>query len=159
MFCIDLCNQLFSSGHQLFPIYPSILHGRRVNYNIGHSCRHFKQVLSYLPWYHVFRNHWLLPFCSTFSDLDLGWGGHKVSSKEKLLTTFSPKVLKMYGMKFGMVMKQFGFNILILCLSEVFKWNKKNNFCFTDCSTSVILAEKKLMFACIQTVTDHFLLI
>ena len=46
-------------------------------------------------------------------------GGHKVSTKQNLLASFS-YTSQLNGIKFGVVMKQFKLNILRLLLSEIY---------------------------------------
>ena len=43
--------------------------------------KHFNQILSHLsPCF--YRHHWFLLFCTTFSDLDLGWGSQSQGKKQ-----------------------------------------------------------------------------
>ena len=51
-------------------IHP-ILHGKNVS--VGHCTQTVWPTFSYLPCLY-YRHYWLLPFCTTFSDLDRGWG-------------------------------------------------------------------------------------
>ena len=68
------------------PPAPAVLHGKKtVVLDIT-----LKLFYHFLSTYHACRPHWRLPFCTTFSDLNLAWGyGHKVSSEQNLLASFS----------------------------------------------------------------------
>ena len=51
-----------------------------------------------------YRLHWLLPFYSTFTDLDIAWGS-QVNTKHNLLASFSHTLLKFIRTKFVKVLK------------------------------------------------------
>ena len=66
-------------------VCPSVLLAKTLILEIMHKL--FNQILSCLPWFH---SHWCLPFYTTLTKLDRGWGA-QVSSKQNLLASFSPQ--------------------------------------------------------------------
>ena len=77
-------------------------------FNITHKIFH-----QFFHTCHVYKNFLLLPFYIAFSDLDFGWG-HKISSKQSLLASFSCKTFQRIRIKCDLVLKQFKFNNLMV---------------------------------------------
>ena len=60
---------------------------------------------------HAYKHYWLLPYYTTFTDLDLTLV-HKVNAKQNLLASFSRTLFNCWNLT--MVLKQFLLNILML---------------------------------------------
>ena len=90
----------------------AILHGENLTLDIKHklSTKFFHNCFGY-------RNHWLWPFYTTFSDLDLGWG-HKGQHKTKDVGLFSCRFFQLNGVNFSMVMKQFNLRLFLSMILE-----------------------------------------
>ena len=67
----------------------------------------------------AYKHHWLLPFCITFSDLELGWGsqGQRKAKPFFLIFVYTFPVIRM---KFHMLLKQFMLNIPVLFFNEIY---------------------------------------
>ena len=78
----DLCNELCLAGWTATQL--AVLFSK--NFNI----EHYMQTVSTSLFHscHAYRHHLLLPFSTTFSDLDYAWS-YKVSVKQPLLASFS----------------------------------------------------------------------
>ena len=78
-FLISMSNiEIYVIRHNYSSVWLAILSGKSIN--AGHCTQDFQPS--------VYGHYWLLPFCTTFTDLDLDWG-HKVSTKQNLLASFS----------------------------------------------------------------------
>ena len=86
--------------------------------------KHFKPIFHTC---HIKRHHWLLPLNTTFHYLS--WG-HKVSTKQNLLTSFPHTHFNLSGWNWCRV-EAIQAEMLILLVSEIY-WIKGNNCCFTD---------------------------
>ena len=84
---------------------------------------------------HAYRHHWLPPFHTTFTDLDLTWGSQSQCEAKAIGFIFS-HTFYLIEIKFDVMMKQSKLNILTLLFSKIC-WNKGNNCCFTDCMKKI----------------------
>ena len=105
---MDICNQSCSIGR------PAVLRGENVN--VGHYEQIFQPDCFYTRL--VNRHHWLLPFYTTFNDLDLAWRS-KGQRNAKPVGFILLHIFPINGMKLDIMLKQFTLNIPILLLSEI----------------------------------------
>ena len=80
-------------------IHPFVLHGK--NFNITH-----KLLTRLFHACHAYSHHWLLTFCTTFTDLDLGWLSQG-QRKAKPLSFIFTHIFQLIRMKFDVVLTQF----------------------------------------------------
>ena len=120
--CQDTCelicfNETCSSGR------PAVLRGHYMQF-IFPRCFHVC---------HAYRHHWLLPFCTTFTDLDLARGS-QCQRKATPLGFILSHAFQLIKMKSNIVFRQFKLNILILFWDET-EWSRGNN-CILNSSES-----------------------
>ena len=118
---MDLCNESCSAGTG----HPSVLCGK--NLNVGHYLQNVQPKFYIAAM--LLGTIWLLPFCTTFTDLDIAWGSQGQHKAKPAGFIFS-QTFPLIRMKFDMMMKQFKLNILRLLLREIYG-NKGNDCCFT----------------------------
>ena len=110
---MDLCTESCLSSWPASQ--PAFLYDK--NLNIGHYMQTVLPDLFHAS--HAYRQHWLLPFYTTFTDLDcalVSQGQHTAKSIRFIF--FFVHTFHLIRMKFDVVMKQFKLNILRLFLSN-----------------------------------------
>ena len=89
------------------------------------------QPIFFNTW-HACRYHCLLPFHTTFTDLDR-FGGSQGQRKAKPIGFIFSHAFLFIRVKFDVMMKQFKLNIWDYFFFTKICWNKRNDCCLTDC--------------------------
>ena len=130
-----ICNESYSSGRQSFVV-------KTLTWTLHVNCS-----TTFFHTCHAYRHHWLLPFCTTVTDLDLAW---ELQDQRKVKRTdfIFLHTFHLIKIRFN-VMKQLKLNILRLLLSGIC-WNEGHDGCFYS------LHQQNLALACIQIFINWF---
>ena len=93
---------IYVISHVCSASQPAILGSKK--FNVGHYMQTFRP--NFFHTCHAYRNHWLLPCDTTFSDLNFGWGSQGHCKAQPVCFIFS-HTFQMVRMKSGLEWKLF----------------------------------------------------
>ena len=120
-------NESCSSGGLSLVAKPSLRctgtlsHQQTSNHDKNFIVGHYMQTVqpTFFLSCHAYRHLRLLPFYTTFTDLDLAWGSRDPHKGKPIGLGFFLHTFHLMKMKFDMAMKQFKLNTLRLLLSKI----------------------------------------